>query len=117
TTSMAYALIPVTAPSVTAVGTVSLDAPLQIPPGTLEPTLSTGNAGASAPNLAGDHPLRVMGGEPHSGYAIISLVNGASPGDPDVWWTDIGLYAGDYDGPNLDMSKILWIDTTSSNNT
>lgn len=100
-TSMAYALVPVTAPSVTAVATVTLDAPLQSPPDYLAPTLSAGGAADSAPNLAGAHPLRAIGGEPDSGYVALAMANSATPGDGHTWWTDIGLYAGDYTGPNF----------------
>lgn len=97
------ALLP-TASSVTGVGTVSLDAPLQ---GTLDDALtlmmwsSDGPITVTAPNLAGDHPLRLMGGEPIGGGVLIVLT-GATLGNGDVWWSDVGLFTGDYDGPWFD---------------
>lgn len=101
--SEAFAILSsVTASSVTGVGTVSLDAPLQ---GTLDDSAlvlrvtGVSAVGVAAPNLAGDYPLRVMGGEPDQGFVALALTNGASQGNGDVWWTGIGLFAGDYTGP------------------
>lgn len=98
--SAAFAIIPVTEDTVTGVGTVSLDAPLQ---GTLDDlalSLIVGESAVAAPNLAGDHLLRAEGAETDEGYATLILVNGAEQGNGDVWWSGIGLYEGD--GPDDD---------------
>lgn len=48
---------------------------------------------------------------------LLILPHGGIRGSGDVRWTGIGLYPGAYDGPNLNMENILWVDTAGGNNT
>lgn len=99
--SSAYAFLPISAPSVTAIGTVALNEQLQ---GELSPyalVLEIGSVQDSAPNLSGSHPLKISNATPYEGQVTLTLSSGASQGNGDVWWTDIGLFAGEYDGPGF----------------
>lgn len=52
-----------------------------------------------APNEAGSYPLRVSYSDLTSGPRVRLPLTGGTPiGRNEVWWTDIGLYAGDYQG-------------------
>lgn len=54
----------------------------------------------SIPNEAGDYPLRISPGQLTSNYRAM-LLHMAAQGAGDVWWTDIGLFEGDYEGPSF----------------
>lgn len=54
---------------------------------------------STAPSMnPGSYPLRMPFAE-YTGDFRQRLYNGGAQGSGDVWWTDIGLFAGDYDGP------------------
>lgn len=66
-------------------------------------TINTAGFGAfvSLPGaVTGTTPLRVVTSG-RTGPDVVNnrFYNGASQGNGDVWWTDIGLFAGSYDGP------------------
>lgn len=53
---------------------------------------------SAIPNIAGSYPQRLEYAALTSNYQV-RLMHGGSVGSGDVWWTDIGLFAGEYDGP------------------
>ena len=88
----------------TGIGTVHLDAALT---GTLSSAsrriwTSTPLTQSNQPaNGAGSYPVRHTFSGLTSSY-VARLFHGGSLGSGDVWWTDIGLFAGDYSGPWID---------------
>ncbi|MCW5952849.1 MAG: hypothetical protein KIT69_11385 [Propionibacteriaceae bacterium] len=92
----------------TILGTIHLDAPLT---GTLDGNSRryqlTGAVGANptlthlqtAPNTAGDHPVRAQFVTETTGLINIRLYNGAALGGGDVWWDNVMLVDGIYLGP------------------
>lgn len=63
----------------------------------LFPTLDT-VISDPAPNEAGSYPVRLTWSESEPANQV-RWYNGGTHGSGDVWWTDIGLYEGDYTGP------------------
>lgn len=99
--SYAWSAIPVEArASGTALGTLYLDEPLtgSLNTDALSIRVHTPTQRESAPNTAGEYPLRLGFSGITSGNTL-RLYHGGSIGSGDVWWTDIGLFAGEYDGP------------------
>lgn len=90
----------------TLVGTAHLISPLT---GTLGPFPSllrfSGQASPPAiPNEAGSYPQRIT--HTYTGVGTFATIRHGGPsGSGDVWWTDIGLFAGDYDGPAFSGSS------------
>lgn len=84
----------------TSVGTLHLDAPITGPlsASALRLRAQAPIQESVAPNVAGTHPLRTVYGA-LSSQNLVVLLHGGSVGSGDVWWTDIGLFAGNYDGP------------------
>lgn len=90
----------------TLIGTAHIDAPLAGSVGTtmnanrlrLRGELPTQYGSESPPNEAGSYPQRVVFSDLTGGYQG-RFINGSLRGSGDVWWTDIGLFAGDYQGP------------------
>lgn len=87
----------------TAMGTVHLKAPLTgsikgDSARTLTASAPWTNLLPTAPNVAGSYPRRLIF-DARTGSAQIRINNGGSLGSGDVWWTDIGLFAGTYNGP------------------
>jgi len=90
----------------TLVGSVNLDAPLtgSLRGSRLSLYVAPPVHQEQAQNTAGAHNLRnVFSGLTGSPFARLS--HGGSLGSGDVWWTDIGLFAGSYDGPAFNGSS------------
>lgn len=85
----------------TIMGTRHLDAPLtgaldQNRAGRVLRVYPLAISSPQSPNTAGIHPVRHV----FTTDGTRSLFgHGGTLGSGDVWWTDIGLFAGDYDGP------------------
>lgn len=55
------------------------------------------------PIAAGITPTRLAAVVPPGTTTVsIRLYDGGSPGQPDVWWDNVGVYEGNYQGPYLD---------------
>lgn len=83
----------------TAMGTVHLKEPMLAPFSDLT-AIQEGDSpwnavSASTPNEAGSYSLRGLVSESTS---TVRFTHGGAPGSGDVWWTEIGLFSGDYDG-------------------
>lgn len=124
TSTLTYAWIAVPAAARsggTALGTIHLDGPLSggLNVDALTLRVHSPVQKATAPNEAGAYPLRLRFSEITSGNTL-RLYHGGAQGSGDVWWTDIGLYAGDYDGPNLQpdteiTDPDMWIERDGNN--
>lgn len=80
-------------------GTLKSDSSLRLTATSPWSTLSP-----AAPNEVGVYPQRFV--FPARTAAAQARINhGGSLGSGDVWWTDIGLFAGTYDGPAFDGSS------------
>ncbi|QGJ95258.1 minor tail protein [Microbacterium phage Jayden] len=60
-------------------------------------TSSTAYRSGAGPNVAGSAPLR-LSYPSLTDYFAARLYHGGAQGSGDVWWTDIGLFAGVYNG-------------------
>lgn len=102
--SYAWSAVPIEARTGgTALGTLHLDAPVTGSLNTDALSIRVHNPAQreSAPNMAGEYPLRLGFSELTSGNTF-RLYHGGAQGSGDVWWTDIGLFEGDYTGPWFD---------------
>lgn len=84
---------------VAVLGTSHLDGPIE-GSGVKRGTINAGNGPfiqlPAVPNQAGMYPLRLRNSGESLTYAQFG--HGGAQGSGDVWWTDIGLFAGNYTG-------------------
>ena len=66
-----------------------------------------GEKGAQAPNETGAHPLRWTFTVNTAGQSL-RLITGSAAGGGDVWWDDVMLVEGVYDGPYRDGTFPGW---------
>lgn len=62
-------------------------------------------SGPRASNAAGSYPLRTAVG-PFISSNSVRIWHGGTQGSGDVWWTDIGLFAGNYTGEAFSGSDV-----------
>ena len=96
-----FPIPPLAHSSGTMLGTVHLDAAISGALSARFAALSAENPltfTAPDPNTPGSRSKRLSFG-PLTNFYQVRWYHGGSRGSGDVWWTDIGLFAGDYSGP------------------
>lgn len=89
----------------TILSTMHMDAPQSAPVATYARSLRLPGAsnmdGPQLLNITGDQEYRWVV-TPTINYTTVQLWNGTLPGDSDVWWDDLLIVEGVYDGPYFD---------------
>ncbi|AWY05287.1 minor tail protein [Microbacterium phage MementoMori] len=79
---------------------------------------------AYAPNAAGEHKIRITFTVGATGYGYLRVYHGGAAGEPDIWFDDLAVVEGAYDGEFFDGStegddftRYVWAGTPEQSTT